>query len=66
MSVTTRPYINGGWEADIRVVLPTARWFVCDWPMRGAEVRGTAIAMFDQTGIEIAGRADVQRVIGAA
>jgi len=22
MSVTIRPYINGGWEADIRVVLP--------------------------------------------
>ena len=25
MSVTIRPYINGGWEADIRVVLPDAR-----------------------------------------
>jgi hypothetical protein len=22
MSVTIRPYISGGWEADIRVVLP--------------------------------------------
>ena len=22
MSVTIRPYINGGWEADIRVALP--------------------------------------------
>jgi hypothetical protein len=22
MSVTIRPYVNGGWEADIRVALP--------------------------------------------
>ena len=27
MSVTVRPYVNGGWEVDIRVQLPREGWW---------------------------------------